>query len=856
MGVEMSNYDGPANRWEYSIVAISITLNHQRETPPATPTAARTRIVLRDRVTGDTQEVPIVLDDGAGAISYKNDNTPDVLYNCSGLPWTLQDLDNLQLFIYSGCAINMQLHRFASALINVYLIENVQVDMIIDPMVTNGQEPTIRIRTNLYGTEFVDGYHIKVFSTQNAPFTTYTDPGNTDVSGYTGDIYDSGPVFSSAVVLNPQITINMRDTGGSSATYPDTSYVFLRVHSRHTGWSRWGYELMVPTAAVANRPVITSVTPDNVNNRYSILVAMRGNMLSQMQHDFDRPLISLQGWYAKTNCSVALANTGYSGNLIDSTAHCLQMTSTAAGDMKACTSEGTQGIPVNPTTNYRALATFNAVGAARVCRLDLEWFDSTGALIQTDTGTNTATDSSWTSIIPGTAGATNAVRIQTAAPANAAFMAVIAVVVGPTAGGEIHYVDYVHVAPGGAEFSGTGGAMGARNMLTANQASLETDTTGWELVNYYPFTGGAAAATMTRDTTQHLDGIASLKVSRTNALACGATTPPGRRGISVVPGRTYTALMYMGNAGLADYGQIIICWYDTNGNPLSQSQGPITTCASFWVKTFVTAVAPANAYWAAIQVTIQNGRTGTAFFFDCISFIHGSVQEWSPGTNDWFQSHLQLERSEDSGTTWTPLFNSAGVHTSKFGNLGEYNPLTGQITVLDYCATPKSTVIYRGAVVVNQRMASGIGAIFGSDVSDWSSPTTLSIPVTQGWWLKNPATPSQNMVIEVVGDSGEYDYTSPEDSATFHPIGRPNNVVVTDVLRGTQIQLVLDCIDDATFAGVMTLRSSLQPLLLQNCWTGKQWWVRIVDATVKEMNTTPVRREVTVSMEQVDAPTV
>src|SRR5687768_1668031 len=67
-------------------------------------------------------------------------------------------------------------------------------------------------------------------------------------------------------------------------------------------------------------------------------------------------------------------------------------------------------------------------------------------------------------------------------------------------------------------------AAGHTNLLTPNQASLETDTTGWANV---------ANATLARSTAQSLYGVASLAITAIAASTMNVGTLTGVNGIPV-----------------------------------------------------------------------------------------------------------------------------------------------------------------------------------------------------------------------------------------------------------------------------------------------------------------------------------
>lgn len=100
---------------------------------------------------------------------------------------------------------------------------------------------------------------------------------------------------------------------------------------------------------------------------------------------------------------------------------------------------------------------------------------------------------------------------------------------------------------------------GTTNLLTANQASVETDTTGF---------ASYQAATLTRDTVEHWNGSASLKI------VCAGTTVGDNEGfyttgISATGGQTYTGSLWVKGT----VGKIIrVLLWDATNTQLSASK--------------------------------------------------------------------------------------------------------------------------------------------------------------------------------------------------------------------------------------------------------------------------------------------
>lgn len=161
------------------------------------------------------------------------------------------------------------------------------------------------------------------------------------------------------------------------------------------------------------------------------------------------------------------------------------------------------------------------------------------------------------------------------------------------------------------------------NLLTPNQASLETDASGWVAVTN---------CTVTRVTTTPDIGVGALLMTATaNGNMSAATTPNTQ--IPVVVGRTYTALASLFAQLFLKSFHIEITWRNSGGSVISSSVGLTSTeVDGFYEPGVVTGVAPAGAAFATVLVVVHNADATTGHHVDSISFAEGTQTGWSPGT--------------------------------------------------------------------------------------------------------------------------------------------------------------------------------------------------------------------------------
>jgi len=133
--------------------------------------------------------------------------------------------------------------------------------------------------------------------------------------------------------------------------------------------------------------------------------------------------------FVGNNATLAQASTAHAGSWG------MSVTAVASANMSANAPTGTSGIPVLPSTSYRASSWVRKAGAAtgRTTEIRINWYDSGGTLISTSTA-STITDSNTWQLVTNTA----------TSPSNAAYAAPRPFWTSPTAG-EVHYCDDVRL---------------------------------------------------------------------------------------------------------------------------------------------------------------------------------------------------------------------------------------------------------------------------------------------------------------------------------------------------------------------------------------------------------------------------
>ena len=258
-------------------------------------------------------------------------------------------------------------------------------------------------------------------------------------------------------------------------------------------------------------------------------------------------------------------------------------------------------------------------------------------------------------------------------------------------------------ATGTAPTLGTTVTSGKQNLLTANQSSAETNTTGLTSTAY-------AACTLSRSATQDQVGTYSARLAADGTGPVGVTTSTGTSGVAVTAYKTYTAVasVFAGTTGRAF--STAIRWYDTDGNAISTSTGTaVADNSSTWTQKTVTAVAPEGACYAAVIVaTAATPANGEYHYVDCLGIWEGSVVTWAVGGASAADAEVIEYRSD--GTYWygqrpvtiagldarylgLPLALTGATATTRYvGATASGNPASGTFAVGDLLVTQDGTV--------------------------------------------------------------------------------------------------------------------------------------------------------------------
>jgi hypothetical protein len=181
---------------------------------------------------------------------------------------------------------------------------------------------------------------------------------------------------------------------------------------------------------------------------------------------------------------------------------------------------------------------------------------------------------------------------------------------------------------------------GTTNLLTANQSSVETDTTGLN---------ATADATISRDTVEKWHGVASLKV-----VTAGIGTAEGfyTESINVTPSATYTASVWLKGSGTVN---LRIREIDSAGATIGDTFSNVITLTSQWTR---------------YSVTRTFGSTGVKANMHVRTVVTQAITFYADG--------LQIEQKAFA-TSWTLGGSTRSPETLTIPTAGVLNPQEGTV---------------------------------------------------------------------------------------------------------------------------------------------------------------------------------
>lgn len=158
------------------------------------------------------------------------------------------------------------------------------------------------------------------------------------------------------------------------------------------------------------------------------------------------------------------------------------------------------------------------------------------------------------------------------------------------------------------------------NYLTANEASAETDASGW---------ASKANTTVASTAAQAADGIKSVQMTAASAadMSIHNTTS-----YACVAGETMSAIAFFRSAVTARSCKVGIEWRDVSDTILSTVYGGASNDATAaWTECGVSIIAPASAAKARVVCYVTAPANAEVHYVDKISLRQGFGADWVPG---------------------------------------------------------------------------------------------------------------------------------------------------------------------------------------------------------------------------------
>ncbi len=484
------------------------------------------------------------------------------------------------------------------------------------------------------------------------------------------------------------------------------------VRAGTTVWSAWDAGSTFSLAIDAPATPTLTVEPQLQAGRIRIDVQGLDNLLGTQDADLERDTASVGAWEA-LSAGATLAN---SATVASHGTRSLRMTAAAAATFQVIS----RNAWVTPGERLSASAKFRAGTTGRSVRVSIGTWSTAGITGVFDGTAVSDSSGAWTL----------ATVEDVVVPADSVYATMQLSVLSP-ANGEIHYADEIKLNRGPTAATWTRGGLWPRNLLSTQDADLETAA---DLGTWVAGTG----TTIAQSTTVAQHGTGSLRL--TSSGGAGMSAVAGGSGTSAIPimaGETYTVIGSFRSAVTARFVSLGVLWYGADGALLeadSEYVGGDTTSA--WNPFSRTVVAPDDASFAAVIVAVGGSlAVSEIHYVDQISFARGDATTWSPGQGSRVTTFFVVEASDDAGETWAPILNS---------------PLAPDLyeaaLVYDNAVAPDAVRLYRARTEAVDVFVSADQAL--------SSPNTDTVAAgcpTRRWWIRSLGRSGNS-----VGSSSEF----------------------------------------------------------------------------------------------------
>lgn len=210
------------------------------------------------------------------------------------------------------------------------------------------------------------------------------------------------------------------------------------------------------------------------------------------------------------------------------------------------------------------------------------------------------------------------------------------------------------------------------NILTANQSSIETDTTGLT---------GVANCSIARVTTQEFHGSAALQMTATAGADMDAGVSSGSRR-SVDASSQYVGSIYFKPDTTARSVRVVVEWYNAAGASIgSDAGGIVTESVGTWTRASVSAVAPAAAVAARIFGRVLSAGASEVHYIDALQLEKGTASDFivggeTPYEGLWYITDIAIDYPMGTNYSVVTLTCADGFEVLAMDDLPTMDPVS------------------------------------------------------------------------------------------------------------------------------------------------------------------------------------
>lgn len=284
------------------------------------------------------------------------------------------------------------------------------------------------------------------------------------------------------------------------------------------------------------------------------------------------------------------------------------------------------------------------------------------------------------------------------------------------------------------------------NLLTLNQASLETDTTGWIAGSNTTLSNPAVGS----------DGAKSLGLTSVAAGAIsGNTNPTNTPALAVSPGETITGVGRSRAATTLRSSRLDLYWFTSANIFISATLGAAANnSTSAFVDYTVTGVAPPTASFVVlVTVNLATAAAAELHYWDRMSIRRGSGTDWVPGGTP----ETGNARSIGVSALDTLGADVSGTIQTQIANLLQANR---EVNFLVYVipARRQQIAVTFAAKAMPGYTTADVKARAEAAVADYLNPAKWgSTPADAREWIENPIV-RYSEVAQVISNTEGLDY--------------------------------------------------------------------------------------------------